>query len=175
VERILVIGSGGSGKTAFANALAYRTGLPLIHLDQEYWGANWTPMPDEEWIERVDALIATPRWIMDGNYGGTLDRRLRRADTVIWLDLPRLVCLWRVFQRWRQYRGQSRPELPEGCSERLTLEFVAWIWSYPRRQRPRLLGTLQALPSTTRVFILRTGGEVKDFLRAPPSRQLTTA
>lgn len=172
LERILIIGSGGSGKTTLAQDLAALTGLPLIHLDQEYWSANWTPTPKPDWHRMVDALIATPRWIMDGNYGGTLERRLQRADTVVWLDLPRVLCLWRVLRRSRYYHGRPRPEMPDGCDERLSLDFLRWIWLYPHRQRPRLQRLLQSLPPTTRVHVLRSRREVRDFLKMPPSRQL---
>jgi adenylate kinase family enzyme len=83
----------------------------------------------------VQALIRRDAWIIDGNYGGTLDARLEACDTVVFLDLPRLVCLWRVLGRLVRNRGHARPELPPGCPEHLSWEFLAWIWTYPSRQR----------------------------------------
>src|SRR5438034_11750677 len=86
LKRILVIGSGGSGKTTFARRLAERTTLPLIHLDALYWRPGWDPTPADEWRARVEALANEPAWIMDGNYGGTLDIRLAASDTIVFLD-----------------------------------------------------------------------------------------
>ncbi len=87
LKRILVIGSGGSGKTTFARRLAERTKLPLIHLDALYWRPGWDPTPDEEWRAKVAELVNTPAWIMDGNYGGTLNIRLAACDAVVFLDI----------------------------------------------------------------------------------------
>ena len=82
LRRVLVIGPGGAGKSTFAARLAQRTGLPLIHLDQHYWRAGWVEPSNDEWLAKVDELVASERWIMDGNFGGTMERRLAalRAD-----------------------------------------------------------------------------------------------
>jgi len=128
-KRILVIGSGGSGKTTFARRLAQRTNLPLIHLDALYWRPGWDPTPDEEWRAKVAELVNTPAWIMDGNYGGTLNIRLAACDAVVFLDISRFVCLWRVVKRQLQHGGQSRAQLQARWPERLTWEFLKWIWT----------------------------------------------
>ena len=163
-RRCLVIGSGGAGKTTFARLLADRTGLPVVHLDALYWSSGWQPKPGEEWRDVVDELVRRPRWIMDGNYGGTLDARLAAADTVYFLDTPRWICLTRVLRRWWRYRGVSRPSMPDGCPERITWGFLAWIWSYPRRRRPGILARLAELEGV-RVRVLRTARERGDALR----------
>jgi adenylate kinase family enzyme len=167
VRRVLVIGSGGSGKTTFARALAEQTKLPLIHLDALYWSAGWTPMPNEEWDRVIQGLIARDEWVMDGNYGRTLPTRLAACDTVIFLDISRYVCLWRVFRRWTAYRGRSRPDLADGCPESLTWEFIWWIWTYPRRRRPEILRRLSELRGSTRVVVLRSAGAARRFLLQP--------
>src|SRR5437879_8580011 len=82
MKRVLVIGSGGTGKTTVARRLAQRTGLPLIHLDLLYWRPGWQPTPGEEWHETVRRLVAGESWIIDGNYGVTLDLRVAACDTV---------------------------------------------------------------------------------------------
>src|SRR5688572_22342824 len=112
MERVLVIGSGGAGKSTFAKRLAERLGLPLVHLDAIYWRDGWIETPKEEWRGIVARLIGEPRWVMDGNYGGTMDMRLAAADTVIFLDMPRVVCLWRVVKRYFQFRGHAHPGTP---------------------------------------------------------------
>lgn len=170
MRKVLVIGSSGAGKSVFAARLAERTGLPLIHLDAVYWRPGWIKTPKDEWVRTVDRLLARPRWVMDGNYSGTLDRRIAACDTVVFLDLPRAVCLWRVARRLIVYRHGARPDMTPGCSERLTGEFIRWIWEYPRKQRPRVLEKLAALRPDQRAVILRSGAEVDDFLRTAPPR-----
>src|SRR5215208_1590330 len=99
-RRVLVIGSGGAGKSTLAARIAERSGLPLVHLDALYWRAGWVEAPKDEWARIVERLIAEPAWVMDGNYSGTLERRVAVADLVVFLDLPRLVCLTRIVRRW---------------------------------------------------------------------------
>ena len=168
MKRILVIGSGGSGKTTFAQRLAQRSGLPLIHLDSLYWHPGWQATPADTWREKVHELLRADAWIMDGNYGGTLDLRLAACDAVVFLDIPRLVCLWRVLKRQLRYRRAGRPELPAGCPERLTWEFVSWIWTYPARRRGVILQRMAALEGQKRVIILRSPREADRFLESWP-------
>jgi adenylate kinase family enzyme len=164
MRRVLVIGSGGAGKSTFAARLGERKGLPVIHLDALYWRAGWQEPPREEWSARVDELLAGDAWIMDGNYGGTLERRLAACDTVVFLDFPRALCLWRVVKRRAVFRSRSRPDMAEGCRERLTWEFARWIWTYPRERRPGVLKRLSSLREGQRVFVLRSPREVRRFL-----------
>ena len=164
MRRVLVIGSGGAGKSTFAARLGERTGLPVIHLDALYWRAGWRETPREEWAARVDELIAGDAWIMDGNYGGTLERRLAACDTVVFLDFPRALCLWRMIKRRALFRGRSRPDVAEGCRERLTWEFARWIWTYPRERRPGVLKRLSELREGQSAFVLRSPREARRFL-----------
>ena len=164
MKRVLVIGSGGSGKTTFARRLAERTGLPLIHLDALYWRPGWNPTPAAEWRAKVETLLCGERWIMDGNYGGTLDLRLAACDTVVFLDLPRWICLWRVLKRRLRHRGGVRPEMAPGCPERWTWEFLQWIWTYPARRRGSILERLAALRSHQNVYVLRSAKEIDAFV-----------
>jgi adenylate kinase family enzyme len=168
MQRILVIGSSGAGKSVFAARLAERTRLPLIHLDALYWKPGWIKTPKEEWARTVDDLLARDRWVMDGNYAGTLDRRLAACDTVVFLDLPRTVCLMRAVKRRIVYRRGGRPDMTPGCSERLTWEFIRWIWQYPRNQRPRVLARLAALRPDQRAVVLRSAAEADQFLHSLP-------
>jgi adenylate kinase family enzyme len=164
MKRILVIGSGGAGKSTFAARLAERTGLPLVHLDALYWRPGWVEPCKDEWASRIDELIAAERWIIDGNYGGTLERRLAACDTVIFLDISRWICLWRVIQRRIQHRGRARPDMSAGCQEQLPWDYLWWIFSYRSKRRPTILRRLSELGPEQRSTILQTRRAVNDFL-----------
>ena len=175
MERVLVIGPGGAGKSTFAARLGRRLGLEVIHLDRHFWKAGWVDPPRDEWAKTVAGLLARDSWVMDGNYSGTLPLRLAACDTVVFLDLPRRVCLWGVVRRAVRYRGQSRPDMAEGCHERLTLNFLWWIWRYPKRSRPQVLALLDAHAQAKRVVRLRSRAEVEKFLADAPNERTTSA
>jgi adenylate kinase family enzyme len=155
MERILIIGSPGSGKSTLARALAAQTGLPLFHLDRLYWRPGWVQPGKPEWRERMAALVAEPRWIIDGNYTGTIDLRLAAADTVVLLDLPPLLCGWRILRRVNGGLGRVRADMAPGCPERLDFGFLRYVLSFRRRVLPRIEAGLAGF-----------GGEVVR-LRAP--------
>ncbi len=165
MKRVLVIGSGGAGKSTFARRLGARLGLEVIHLDKVYWRAGWVETPKDEWKLTVAALCAREAWVMDGNYSGTLDIRLAACDTVIFLDLPRAVCLWRVLRRAAMYRNSSRPDMAVGCREKIDLKFLHWVWSYPTRRRPSVLARLDKIAADRRVIRLRSDAEVERFFK----------
>ena len=164
MKRVLVIGSGGAGKSTFAPRLGRRLGLPVIHLDRLFWHAGWVETPRDVWRPQVEELCAGDSWIIDGNYSNTLEVRLDACDTVIFLDLPRAVCLWRVLKRVVIYRRSARPDMAEGCRERIDLKFLYWVWSYPYRRRPKILARLAELAGRKRVYRLRTSAEIEKFL-----------
>ena len=164
-----MIGSGGAGKTTLARAIGERLHLPVIHLDAFYWRAGWVETPKGEWERVVADLTAGEAWVMDGNYGGTLEMRLMACDTVIFLDLPRIVCLRSVIARWLRHAGQTRPDMAPGCPEQMSWEFVRWIWTYPDDRRPGIMMRLAQVPAETTVMVLRSRGEVSRFLKTLPS------
>ena len=173
MRRVLIIGSGGAGKTTLAKRLAARSGLPVIHLDAHFWHDGWVETPKDEWSRLVDAMIQRDAWIMDGNYGGTLDARLAACDTVIFLDVPRFTCAWRIVKRRFIFSGRARAEMPTGCPERLSWEFFQWVWTYPRRRRAGILARLSGVRPDQRVVILRSTHDIDGFLatvsaEAPP-------
>ncbi|GAB3096860.1 isopentenyl transferase family protein [Lysobacter terrae] len=166
MQRVLVVGAGGAGKSTVAVRLGQLTGLPVVHLDREYWRSGWVEPERAQWEATVDRLITADRWILDGNFGGTMERRIAACDTVVFLDLPRHLCLWRVLKRRLQHRAKSRVDMAPGCDERLSLHFLWWIWSYPWRRRPALLRRLQQLRAGQRAVILRSDAEIERFLAA---------
>ena len=172
MERVAIIGPGGAGKSTLARALGGLTGLPVVHLDREHWLPGWVEPPRDEWGERVEELAAGERWIIDGNYGRTMEPRLARADTVVYLDFARRTCIWRVLKRRFEYRdrGRSRPDMADGCEETIDWKFLTWLWTYPARRRANTLGLLaEAHRRGTRVVILRDSAQVDSFLRTTAS------
>lgn len=139
-------------------------GLPVYHLDRLYWKAGWISTPKEEWMEIQQRLCSEPEWIIDGNYGATMDIRFAACDTVIFLDFPRWLCILRVLKRFFVYRGVSRGDLTEGCKERITKEFLLWVWNYRQDQRPGILDKLAKLQNERSIYILRSRKDTHDFL-----------
>lgn len=164
MKRILVIGSGGAGKSTFARRLARTINVEVIHLDSLYWKPGWVETPKQEWKQTVERIITRDSWIMDGNYSGTLDLRLEACDTVIFLDIARAVCIWRVIKRAVAYRNKSRPDMSEGCPERFDFGFLRWIWNYKKRTRPKIVRMLKEIADNKKVIWLRTDAEVERYL-----------
>ncbi|BAT52697.1 topology modulation protein [Nostoc sp. NIES-3756] len=163
MQKILIIGSGGAGKSTLARELGRILNIDIIHLDTFYWQPGWVETAKDKWEIIIQDLIQLESWIMDGNYSNTLDLRLPVADTVIFLDFPRLLCLFRVIQR-RWQVGKSRPDMASGCPERLTWDFLKYVWTYPVTRRPKILERLSHLSPNQQVFILHNPQEVKEFL-----------
>jgi adenylate kinase family enzyme len=166
---VLVVGSGGAGKSTLAAGIGARTGLPVIHLDAHHWQPGWAAPPKDVWAATVTRLTAAPAWVMDGNFSGTLSQRLTACDTVLWLDLPRRLCLWRALRRRVRYRGRTRPDMAPGCPERFDFRFFLWIWTFPAQGRRRLQAKLSARPPGVRLVVLRTRWEVAAFLASLPA------
>ncbi len=164
MKKIVLIGSGGSGKSTLARQLGEKLKINVLHLDSLFWKPGWVETPREEWIDTQQYLVKRETWIMDGNYGGTIDIRLNAADTIIFLDIPRIICVYRAFKRMLQYRNKTRPDMGEGCAERFNYEFFKWIWEYPKTKRPKILERLEELSKEKEVIILKAPKEVENFL-----------
>lgn len=164
MKRVVVIGSGGSGKSTFSRRLGRLTGLPVVHLDKLYWNPGWVKTPREAWISIIQSEIDKPEWIIDGNFGNTRAMRMAAADTIILLDLPRWLCMYRILKRWLTYREGSRLDMAEGCHERFDLEFILWVWNYPKEGKRRAIHEISRLEGK-RVVILKTQREIDAFLR----------
>jgi adenylate kinase family enzyme len=165
MRRILVIGSGGSGKSTVATRLGALLNLEVSHLDKFFWQPGWVKPATEDWVQTVTELMSRDSWILDGNYSGTLELRFEKCDTIIFLDLSRWLCLWRIVRRVLRYRKDLRPDMAEGCPEKLDLEFVMWVWNYPRRTKPKVVQLLRERCEGKEIVWLRSRREVEGFLR----------
>lgn len=164
MKRVVVIGCGGSGKTTFSQRLGERLDIEVIHLDAIYWQAGWVRTPKDEWAARVGELLERDSWIIDGNYSGTREMRFAACDTIVFLDMPRYVCLYRVIRRFIRYRGRTRPEMAAACNEKMDWEFFEWVWSYRNERRPGILADLERFREK-QVVILRSSREAHAFLK----------
>ena len=164
MERILIIGCSGSGKSTLARALKDKLGLPVVHLDQLWWQEGWEHVSREEFDKRLDLALSMDWWIIDGNYSRTIQTRLPKCDTIIYLDFSRWACLLgmcqRVFGNW----GKVRPDMSAGCPERFDWEFVKFIWNFNKNNRARNYGYL-AQARHAKQIVLKSRKEVKNFLQ----------
>ena len=163
MERILIIGCSGSGKSWLARELGQKLGLPVIHLDQLWWQTGWQNVTVEEFDSRLAMALNMDRWIIDGNYSRTMEERLTRCDTVIYLDFSRWACLLGMCQRLLANRGKTRPDMSAGCPERFNWEFVKWIWNFNKNNRVRNY-TYLAKAKHAKSVLLKNRKEVQRFL-----------
>ena len=162
MKKVLVIGSCGAGKSTFARRLHKITGLKLIHLDALYWKPNWVETPKDVWEEKVREVLKGDSWIIDGNYGGTMEMRMAQCDTVIWLDFPRTVCAWRVIKRILTYKKKGRPDMATGCDESFDWDFIKYVWNFPRDKNPDIVSRLAKFPDI-KVVHLKSNREIEGF------------
>lgn len=162
-RRILILGCCGSGKSTLSRRLAQMTGLPLIHLDKEYWNPGWVETLREEFRKRVEELVAGDEWIMDGNFSNSLDIRLPRCDCVVLLDYSCAVCVWGVIKRVASSLGRVRPDMGEGCPEKVDFAFLRFVWNFKKKSLPRIRERLDQFPDK-RVIVLKSRRETETWL-----------
>ncbi len=163
MDRILIIGSGGAGKSTMARALGEKLGLPVVHLDKLFWKPGWVETPKEEMDAKILAEMEKPQWIIDGNYNRTLSKRLEYCDTAIYLDYSRFTCLFGALKRVIRNLGRVRSDMGEGCPEKFDLEFLKWIWNFNKKHRNRYYKMLSEAPNA-RVIILKSRQQTRKFL-----------
>lgn len=164
MKKFVIIGSGGSGKSTLAKKLGEMLSIEVHHLDAIFWKPGWISTPKDEQIAVQEELISHDNWIIDGNYGGTIDIRLQAADTIIFVDLSRWICMTRVLKRRFQYRNKKRLDMAEGCEERISLEFLKWVWEYPAKRKPKIMEKLRRLSNEKEIVILKSPNDVREYL-----------
>ena len=165
MERIMIIGCGGSGKSTLARQLGEKTGLPVVHLDKLFWRPGWVNITREEFDVVHNAAIEEKKWILDGNFDRTMEPRIRRCDTVVYLDFSRIDCLCGVMKRILTTYGKVRPDMGDGCPERFDLEFLQWVWNFNKNKREKNYRLLEQY-GDKRIYILKNRKQVKEFLES---------
>jgi adenylate kinase family enzyme len=164
VDKVAIIGCGGSGKSFLARELGRLLNTPVTHLDAIYFDDEWNPLQMDKFEARQRDLVAAPRWVIDGNYNSTLHVRLEAADTVIFMDLPTRVCLRGIIARQlRHGRGQNTGN---GVYNRITLGVLRYVAGYRRKMRPRILAKIGRHAVDARVISLTSRRKTRAFLRS---------
>jgi len=164
MQRITILGSPGSGKSSLARRLAEPLCLPIIHLDTLYWRPGWIES-DQAMFRRLVAEAALgERWIMDGNYSHCLDMRLPRTDTVIILDCPRWLCLYRVVRRAIAFSGRTRPDMADGCPEKVDWQFLKYVWRYQAEHTQARNAKIAEFGGHTRIVRLKSPRDITAFV-----------
>ncbi len=158
MKKIIVIGCPGSGKSTFSRALHNKTGIPLYHLDMMYWNADKTVVEKSVFLERLTAVLEKDEWIIDGNYGSTMELRLSVCDTVIFLDYPLGVCLDGIKER----RGKAREDMPWIETEE-DAEFIEFIKCFNEQSRPKIVELLEK-HGDKNVFAFTSREQADEFL-----------
>ena len=158
MKKVIVIGCPGSGKSTVSRALHNKTGIPLYHLDMMYWNADKTTVEKSVFLERLSVVLQKNEWIIDGNYGSTMELRMAACDTVIFLDYPLEVCLDGIKER----RGKPRSDMPWIETEE-DAEFIEFIKSYNEQQKPKVLELLEKY-SDKNIVIFKSRKEADEFL-----------
>jgi adenylate kinase family enzyme len=164
VDRIAIIGCGGSGKSQLSRSLGSLTGITPVHLDGLYYDQQWKPLDKEKFAAVQRDLVTAAQWIIDGNYASSLPIRLQAADTVIFLDLPGWVCLWGIVQRRLRHRGGQHKDI--GVYNRITWNFVRYILSYRRQMAPRVRKLVADHAQNAQVVVLTSRHAIRGYLAA---------
>lgn len=175
-ERIAIVGPSGSGKSTIARKLAQITKLPLFHLDRYYWKPGWKLRNEAEWAEIQQQLIQeNPCWIIEGTYSNSLPIRFEPSQTIIYLDYPKPVYIWRAFVRAISNYGKSRSDVANGCQDNLNWKYVLHILTWSKTHDPAVKAMVKKYSAGRNVYVLRNDREVQDFLQkvAEPFQQTT--
>src|SRR5262249_5063159 len=166
MRRVMVIGGSGAGKSTLGRRLAKALELPLIELDVLYWRPGWIDTPMREFRDVVARLAAGPAWIMVGNYSTMFDLRMPVADTIVWLDFGRWICMYGVLRRIVRDYGRVREGMPEGCPERVDAGFLKYVWNFQTEYRPKIVAALEEFAGQTQLHRLPSRSDAERLMAA---------
>ncbi len=161
--KIMIMGSSGAGKSTFARTLGKLYDISVFHLDQCFWKPNWEMSTLDEQTEIHSKLIANEDWVIDGNYTRFFEERSGHADKVIFLNISRWRCFYRVLKRYVLYRGKTRPDMRDGCEEKVDWEFLVWIWNYHSKKKHKIITKLKSIEDKE-IVILNGAKSVNAYL-----------
>lgn len=164
MNRIAIVGCSGGGKSTLARALGAALDLPVVHLDALFWRPGWVESDPGPFRAAVDAALAGDRWVSDGNFTSVADISLARADTIVWLDRPIPLCLWRAIGRALSSLGRTRADLAPGCPEKIDFAFYHYIVTWNRAPRLRLQTAVDVFGPHARLICLRNGREIAAWI-----------
>jgi adenylate kinase family enzyme len=163
MEKIAIVGSPGAGKTTLAKELGPKLKINVFHMDRILWQHDWKEKPRDTRIDILEDIVRERQWVIDGTYLNTSELHLETADTIIFLGISTLVCLWRIMKRHREYDGCSRRDIPMGSPDKITLLLILKVLFFPFRGRRTLKHKLRNYKSK-QIIRLRSDKEVEDFL-----------
>ncbi len=156
----MVMGCSGGGKSSLSKKIAKITGLRLIHMDFFYFEPNWIMRDNDMIMQDVLSAIKHDGWVFDGNHSSTQDARAEKSQMIIWVDIPRWRCLLNVVMRTWKYRGRARPDMADGCNERLTWDFIKFIWGFKHRGNVKIAKLIEDHQMAKFTFRLKSYAEV---------------
>ncbi|MGV1833330.1 AAA family ATPase [Rhizobium rhizogenes] len=164
-DRILVIGCSGGGKSTLSQKIGKRFGLSYVSLDRDVrWLPGWAERDEIGRKRIIVEKVQEERWIMDGTNTTTFDLRLPRTDFVIWVRMPRLLCIWGAVSRWFKWIGRTRPEMAPGCPEKIEWQFLRFIWTFEQVYSPRIIVGLAEYGPEVPVLQLTSRRQMRELL-----------
>lgn len=170
MQKVAIVGCGGSGKSHLARELGKVLDAPVTHLDAVYYDDEWNPLPQEKFEALQRDLVSGQRWVIDGNYNSTLQVRLETCDTVILMDVPTWAALWGIFSRQlRHGHGQNKSD---GVYNRIDWGVLRYVATYRRKMRPRVLAKIREFGGHAEVVLLTSRSRTRRWLEQVTARQL---
>ncbi|MFQ3543092.1 AAA family ATPase [Halobacillus rhizosphaerae] len=164
MKRIAILGSAGSGKSTLARQLAEILRIEAIHIDRLFWKPGWVPSDQDELHAKQAPYLKQESWIIDGNYSKVWAERLELADTIIFLNLSRSICLLSIIKRWWFHRGRVREDLGEGCPDKIDWEFIKYVWDFPKARAKKTMKAVENQSQSSQIIIFTNRKQVKHFL-----------
>jgi len=165
MNKILIIGISGAGKSTFAKKLSEKLTIQIIHLDQFFFEPGWIKVEKSLFEKKVLERIKTAQWIIDGNYTNSMELWIKDADTIFYFDFPVWRCLWSVICRRIIFHGQKRSDVAKGCNEVLNLKFLKFIWNFPKNNTPKIESILTKQPKEKKIVRFKNYKEIELFLK----------